>query len=126
MMPAVEDLERRRPVWEVLSWLFLDTELDDGSYTQIAQVLRQSNYSLDELREILYRDLHPVLVWNMMPIAGEWRGFDLDALEARIRENSSRWWPGFPFTLITRGMIREPWQRVCMELDRLARGATPQ
>ncbi len=123
MKSAVRDLERRRPVWEVLSWLFLDTELDDESYAQIAWVLRQSNYSLEELHEILFRELHPALFWNMMPLAGEWRGFNLEALEARIVDNSSRCWPGFPDTLITRDMIREPWQRVCRELDRLNREA---
>ena len=125
MKAAVEDLERRRPVWEVLSWLFLDTELGDESHAQIAQVLRQSNYSLDELHKILFREVHPALVYDMLDVAGEWQCFNLEALEARILKNDSRWWPEFFYTLLTRGMLREAWQRVCTELDRLNREAAP-
>ncbi|MGD9646037.1 MAG: hypothetical protein AB7U73_10005 [Pirellulales bacterium] len=79
MKTAREVLERRRPVWEVLSWLFLDTELDHGQYAQIASVLHRSGYSLDELHEILFRELHPALVWNLVKLASQlWVSRNLD------------------------------------------------
>lgn len=78
------DLRRRRPVWDVLSELYLDTELDDDDYERIAVVLAESGYDTGQLEEILYRELHPVLIPNLLSVAGEWGGFDLDWLEMRI------------------------------------------
>jgi hypothetical protein len=50
---ASTDLDRRRPVWRVLSELYLDTWLDDGDHERIASVLVESRYSTAQLEEIL-------------------------------------------------------------------------
>jgi hypothetical protein len=39
---------------------------------------------MKELTEILTSEVYPVCRWNLLSIAGEWAGFDLDWLEARI------------------------------------------
>ncbi|MEZ4257125.1 MAG: hypothetical protein R3A78_15660 [Polyangiales bacterium] len=84
-LPRAEtELERRRSVWNVLSELYLDTELDGRDCARIAAVLAKSGYTVGQLEEILYRELHPVLHANLLSVAGEWAGFDLDWLEARI------------------------------------------
>jgi hypothetical protein len=51
-------------VWDVLSELYLDTELDERDSERIAAVLLESGYSAGQLEEILYRELHPVLHTN--------------------------------------------------------------
>src|SRR5215207_1767739 len=84
MKPAAKDLDRRRPVWEAMSGFFLDTELDDDDFSRIADVLAASGYSRIELDEILWRELCPVLGWNLAPVAGEWAGFDMKWVEERI------------------------------------------
>ena len=81
---AATDLPRRRPVWSVLSELYLDTELDDLDNARIASVLIDSRYSAEQLEEILYRELHPVLQVNLLSVAGEWAGFDQQWLEEQI------------------------------------------
>lgn len=52
--PAAEDLVSRRPVWEALSELFLDT---DRSLLRISrvEVLARSPYSVEQLELILSR-----------------------------------------------------------------------
>jgi hypothetical protein len=53
---ASTDLDRRRPVWRVLSELYLDTWLDDGDHERIASVLVESRYSTAQLEEIRATD----------------------------------------------------------------------
>jgi hypothetical protein len=84
MKPPAEDLERRRPVWEALSAVFLDTEIDDAWRARIVDTLRSSGYSETELECILWRELCPVLHANFLSAAGTWTGFDMSEVERRI------------------------------------------
>jgi hypothetical protein len=115
---AATDLERRRPVWNVLSELYLDTELDDRDHERIAAVLVASRYSAGQLEEILYRELHPVLHWNLLSVAGEWAGFDPDWLEEQILRRSRRRWR---FAVIAgKWMVRGEWAVLEAKLRRSA------
>jgi hypothetical protein len=90
LKPPIDDLERRRAVWDALSTLFLDT---DTSLTRPrrAQVLAASEYSLDELEDILLDEVYPACGANLVSIAGEWTGSDPQWLEERIlRRRRSR------------------------------------
>ena len=94
MKPALEDLEHRRPVWEALSELFLDTNTSLSRSWRVG-ILASSPYSLDELQEILVDEVYPVCRANLMSVAGEWAGFDQQWLESsilrRIRSPFYRW-----------------------------------
>jgi hypothetical protein len=83
MKAARDDLPQRRPVWLALSWLYLDTDLD-GQLPALADTLAASPYSLADLENILRRELHPVLQWNLLAAAGVWDGFDAHWLEQQI------------------------------------------
>jgi hypothetical protein len=89
MRAAVQDLEARRPVWEALSTLFLDTDVsllrDDR-----ARQLADSPYTPQELDRILRDEVFPVCSWNSVSIAGEWAGFDPQWLEAAILRRLAR------------------------------------
>lgn len=113
--PAILDLPRRRIAWSVLSDLYLDTWFDDGQMASMASRLAATGYSIGELEEILYRELHPHLITNLLSVAGEWAGFDMDWLEAKILA-SHRWGIG---TAIVPGMwmVRGEWKT----LERLVR-----
>lgn len=84
MLPPQHDLERRRPVWEALSELFLDTESSDAAYRSIAARIVASGYSPAEIRVILWDEVYPAAECNLRQPAGEWRSFDGDWLEQRI------------------------------------------
>jgi hypothetical protein len=81
--PTTEDLIDRRPVWEALSDMYLDTDVA-LSRAWRAQMLAESKYSLDELEEILVHEVHPVCWPNLLSVAGVWDGFDQAWLEQRI------------------------------------------
>lgn len=91
------ELENRRPVWVVLSELFLDTTLDGHDIERIAETLARSPYTLDELDRILLWEVYPACRANLVSIAGEWSGFDPDWLESKIcrpLSGTSRAWVG--------------------------------
>jgi hypothetical protein len=77
MKPPAEELQRRRPVWEAISAIFLDTEIDDAWRDRIVNTLHSSGYSEWELDRILWAELCPVLHVNLRSVAGEWAGFDI-------------------------------------------------
>lgn len=77
------DLERRRPVWRVLSELFLDTD-HSLFYEAAARTLRAAAMSEDEARRILTDEVAPVLYTNLLSVAGDWAGFPSDWLEREI------------------------------------------
>jgi hypothetical protein len=90
MKSTAEDLVNRRPVWEALSDLFLDTEVSLDRQWRI-DVLAASPYSIEELEYILIDEVYPICKYNLLSVAGEWAGFDLAWLEDQIRRrlNSS-------------------------------------
>jgi hypothetical protein len=90
LKPLSEDIESRRPVWQALSDLFLDTDTSLSREWRV-QELSKSPYSIEELEEILVTEVYPACCGNLLSIAGEWAGFDMEWLEGKIqsRANSS-------------------------------------
>jgi hypothetical protein len=91
-MTAIADLETRRSVWLGFSELYLDTD-PAPAYASLARTLAASPYPLDELRRILFEEVHPVVRGNLLASAGVWNGFDPDWLCGRIaaRQARPRW-----------------------------------
>lgn len=84
------DLEERRPVWEALSTMYLDTDVSLSRAWRV-QVLSASPYSVAEMDAILREEIHPVCFSNLLQPAGEWAGFDPGRLEQAIRRRGTRW-----------------------------------
>ena len=89
MTILAKDLSVRRQIWASLSELYLDTETT-GSLPGIARTLAESDYSLSELRAILFDEVDPVLRANMRLPAGVWDGFDQEWLAGRILQRMER------------------------------------
>jgi hypothetical protein len=132
MMPPIEprfsetSLESRRPVWQALSELFLDTSFDATDMTRIATTLANSPYSLEELDHILLSEVCPACVGNFLSIAGEWAGFDPEWLESRIVRGPSRlrrFWAG-TLGRIVLAATDGPWHQIRqrVEAERSATG----
>ena len=103
--PALE-VANRQLVWAAFSELYLDTELSAGDSERIAETLSQSPYAVETLEHILFAEVHPICVTNLLQVAGIWSGFDSDWLQQRILR---RWcarfrWPARLMPL--RGTIR--------------------
>jgi len=84
------EIERRKPVCIALSKLWLDTELSEVDLGRIAEVMRRSAYSLDELRDIYLFEVAPVVSPNLLCLAGEWAGFDEGWLFAEATKRARR------------------------------------
>lgn len=89
MKSAADDLEQRRPVWAALSELYLDSSYRD-EIRVAARKLAASPYALDELRSILFDEVHPTLCGNLLAPVGAWSGFDQDQLALRILRSQRR------------------------------------
>lgn len=85
-----EEILSRKIVWGALSNFYLDTELDDNDYTYITKILQQSNYSLEELKDIDLFEVFPVLQINLLNVAGEWAGFNEEWLNEKCLINYNR------------------------------------
>lgn len=81
---STETINVRLPVWRVLSELFLDTELDDRDYQQIAKVCDASPYTVKELEHILFNEVWPVLHANLYSVAGNWSGWNDEFLISHL------------------------------------------
>lgn len=81
------EIEKRRPLWIVLSELWLDTELAEDDLLRIARVMAESDLSLDELRQVYLVEVAPVVSPNLWAVAGVWNEFDQEWLCSKILEN---------------------------------------
>jgi len=80
------NLERRAPVWEALSELFVGKELQDYDYAGIAKTLRLSGYSLEELEKVLREEVAPVFRSNLSALAvPEMEGWGRDTVVKMVR-----------------------------------------
>ena len=52
------DIDNRTPIWDVLQELFMDTDVT-LAYQHIATICSQSNYSIEELHDILFQEVLP-------------------------------------------------------------------
>lgn len=89
-MLTQEEINRRKPVWVALSELWLDTELEPSDLERIAKCMKQSGFSVKELRHIYLDEVAPVLYPNLLSPAGEWMGFDEEWLCEAVVQSLGR------------------------------------
>ena len=121
------EIAARRPVWVALSDLFLDTDVS-LSYEYTAQICARSEYTLDELKQILINEVAPVVSVNLFSMAGEWAGFDEEWLVAGIRHKMNSQSPcSKAMTKLFRRFvfkhyIHEHWRAVAQKIIALREG----
>ncbi len=74
-MIADIEISRRAPVWQAMSNLFLDTELDEGDCLAIAAAIIRAGFSRDEAELIFRSEVLPVFAPNLFSVAGDWQGW---------------------------------------------------
>jgi len=78
------DAADRRPVWDAMQMLFMDTDPVD-ELAWIARVCVESKYSVDELESILFDEVFPACRSNLLALPiPEWSGFEINELTQRI------------------------------------------
>jgi hypothetical protein len=84
-----QELDRRRPVWDALSDVFLDTETR-WEMPRIGFVLVESGYSAAELDAIFWNEIVPECAWNLLQVAGEWALLVVDEEKLAARADGNR------------------------------------
>jgi len=70
-----------------LSDLFLDAGLQDWQLQAVAEELAELPLQLEEIEAFLWKEVFPVLIWNLVAHVGQWGGFTeeevCDPIDAR-------------------------------------------
>ena len=77
-------------LWEILSELYLDNELTDTQIIWLRKSLSETGFSAAEISRTNYDEVAPVLISNLLSVAGEWAGFDQTWLRQAISRRQSR------------------------------------
>jgi transposase-like protein len=85
-----EEVEDRQIVWEAVSELWLDIELNDADLAYIAAILQGTKYSKMELQKIYQYEVAPAVFHNLLKKDGEPVAFNCDWLCERIIKKSTK------------------------------------
>ena len=112
------EIDRRLPVWEELSNLFLDTDyLEIVGPERVAAKLSAGGFSREELWCILRDEITPAFAFNLREIAGEWAGWPSNEVKTRVVKVMR--WPHWRRRLASLGFrfaIRRDWNRIAPHL----------
>ena len=117
------DLAIRRPVWLALSEFYLDTELTEMDFEQIAGIFNQSGLDRETIKEIDLYEVFPLLQWNLLSAAGVWNGFDEEWLFSnceRLYHKRNNWFHRLQIKFWNKRfywMRKDYWQRVDAKLN---------
>lgn len=104
-MISAKEKARRQPVWIALSEFYLDTELGENELQVITKVFKDNGYTIEELKEINYDEVAPIVSRNLVSTAGEWSGFDEEWLVGKILKRINKGKPRPFFNTIYRRYI---------------------
>lgn len=84
MLPPEDDIEARLSAWDAMHVLFLDTDVDSLHLDDAAKRCAKTQYSIEELELIFWREVYPAMRSNLWSVAGEWTELDIQALSDTI------------------------------------------
>lgn len=118
-----QQIQARMPLWEALSFLWLDTEVTESDLDWIARVMAESGLTIEELWRVYSYEVAPVVSVNVYSVAGEWAGFSPDWLRTEIVRNLrdgprlTRFWSWFPITRwLMLGPTADHWKKLVARL----------
>lgn len=114
LLPAKEDLLRRRWIWQALSDLFLDDEITEDTLQYIARIAAECGYTQEDLESIYRREVAPAVGFNLLDAAGTWGYFDTVWLEERILRpsGSGSWLDRWLLAPLAVSLLRSEWKRL--------------
>ncbi|MEO1660909.1 MAG: hypothetical protein AAFR51_07975 [Pseudomonadota bacterium] len=84
MLPPEDDLEARQSAWDAMHVLFLDTDVDVFYLDDAARKCAETQYSLEELELIFWREVYPTMRSNLWDVAGDWTPLGTESLSKAI------------------------------------------
>lgn len=86
----MDNNKERLEIWSCISKLYLDQELHDIDYYDIASRLKHTGLTIKQLKEIDFYEVFPSLKYNLLSTAGAWSSFDQEWLVNACAKNRSR------------------------------------
>lgn len=121
---VIQDIENKKAIWFTISDLYLDSELDDFDFKRIALDIYNSSFSIKKVIEIDKYDVFPVLIYNLLSVAGIWGSFEKESLNNAIIKNLE--YRNFVtkiflefFYLIFKGINKDSWKKIEKEYSNL-------
>ncbi|MEL6877728.1 MAG: alpha/beta hydrolase [Pseudomonadota bacterium] len=114
-----EEIARRLPVWSALSDTFLDTELDEQNYLNIAELIAQAGYTKQELETIYRAEVEPAFSYNLLNPAGEWAGWPEEFVCERVLANRKSAETQAKPRIILHDHVKSEWVKISRALDAL-------
>jgi len=114
-----EEIARRLPVWSTLSDTFLDTELDEQNYLNIAARISQAGYSKQELETIYRAEVEPAFSFNLLDVAGEWAGWPEELVLERVLASRKSAEKQARPRIVLPGHVKSEWAKISRALDSL-------
>ena len=112
MPPFFQDSSDRRPIWQAMQMLFMDTH-EERELMNIARICAASKYTLSELEAILYDEVFPACRRNLLILpAPGWGRIRPNELAERIRKKHRH---GRPRLLLFRHQVNRWW--CCLEAE---------
>lgn len=122
-MKSEINIEERKPIWIALSDFYIDNELQDYDFRRITSKIKESPYSLEEVKRIDKKEIFPVLYHNLLSVAGVWTGFQEDWLLAEIIKKLQKKSISSPFIEMIqykrlKWMFTDYWEKLEIEYKR--------
>lgn len=120
-MLTAEQIEKRKPLWQAFSDLWLDNELQEFEIDHIVNLMKQSDYDFNELESIFYNEVAPAVYKNTFSMTGEWAGFEAEQLFQSIIENIKKqesnfiykfWVKSFAGKYLMTKMVEDDWNKI--------------
>lgn len=121
-MYSREEIDRRLPLWQALSDLFLDTEFDAADAAVVAERIRAAGFTADQAEDALRREVAPVFWINLAQVAGEWSPWsesqvrDLVCEHLRSRSRYLAWFDNLK-SRRQMAMVKSEWRQVRAYLE---------
>lgn len=120
-MLTQEEIEQRKPLWEALSDLWLDTEMQSYEHERRAELMTSSGFSFGEIERIFSEEVAPVVYKNLYTAVGVWDGFDTDWLYENILKNMEKqekspiyraWVQSTVGKFLMTRMVQDDWKKI--------------
>lgn len=78
------NIKERQPIWIAISDFYIDSELQESDFEYISIKIKESPYSIEQIKQIDKEEIFPVLHSNLLYVAGVWTGFQEEWLISEI------------------------------------------
>lgn len=85
MKPLISIVYHRSFVVKI-SDFYLDTELTEQDLTRKSIVFKESGLTIEEIKDINYHEVGPLLINNLKSVAGVWSGFNEEELHRTLEQ----------------------------------------